>query len=108
MHIGRCFSPTRRTRLTAEPAVGRERGVVRVVRRERAARRVDGVGVVDVDEPDRVPPAAVDVDAAHSPQWPRLYGIGSAASCPAVEDGATATPKNSPGDVAIVPSSAAA
>ena len=43
-----------------------------------------------------------------SPQWPRLYGIGSAASCPAVEDGATATPKNSPGDVAIVPSSAAA
>ena len=42
------------------------------------------------------------------PQWPRLYGIGSAASCPAVEDGATATPKNSPGEVAIVPSSAAA
>ena len=43
----------------------------------------------------------------HRPQWPRLNGIGPPASCPAAEEGATATSGKSSGMASIVPSSAA-
>ena len=109
MHIGRCLSPTRRTRFTVNPPSDRERGVVRVACGERAARGVDGVAVVDVDEPDRVPPAAVDIDAA--PEAAVAEAVRDRFGAQAARPSRMARPRprrTRPGEVAIVPSSAAA
>ena len=77
MHIGRCFSPTRRTRVTVESAVSRERGVVGVVRGEGAIcsidERQDDLTSTNPMGSHQLPSTSMPLDR---PQWPRLYGTG--------------------------------
>jgi hypothetical protein len=89
-----------------EPAIADERRVVRIVRREGAVGRVDGIAVIDVHEPDRVPPAAVDVDAAAEPAMTQRVRSRFVAEVPGNEAGTTATVNDSVGAVVIAPSPA--